>query len=393
LIDIDTVRAQTPACNELTHFNNAGCSLMPVGVKDKLFEYLQSEQTIGGYETAEVYKAELSEMYQSVAKLISADADEIAYCESNTRGWQQFFYSLDFSNGGNIITTRGDYGSNFVSYIHVAKKYGVEIRYIETDDLGDLNLQNLEDQIDENTKLISVSHIPTGSGLINPAQSIGTIAARENIPYLLDACQSVGHLNIDVKNIQCTALTATGRKYLRGARGTGFLFVKRSYYENAQPVYLEQQSVNLVDDSHFEIHDSARRFENFESHFGGRLALKYAADYAHSIGTANIEGRVKKLANVCRSSLSSIAHVTVQDTGSEKCGIVTFTSTRKEPAEIRKLLLEFNINTWISSGSGSLIDFQDRGLDSVVRASLHYFNTETEIQRMCGLLSDMQKSD
>ena len=201
MIDIDKVRLETPACAHLTHFNNAGCSLMPLPVREKMFDYLESEQYAGGYETAVNYKTELSGMYNSIARLINCDADEIAFCESNTRGWQQFFYSLNFSSGGNIITSRVDYGSNFVAYIHAGKKFGMEIRYIDTDENGDLDLDHLASLIDANTKLISISHIPTGSGLVNCAEDIGEIAWNAGVPFLLDACQSVGHLDIDVAKI------------------------------------------------------------------------------------------------------------------------------------------------------------------------------------------------
>ena len=390
MIDIDKVRLETPACAHLTHFNNAGCSLMPLPVREKMFDYLQSEQYAGGYETAVNHKADLAEMYQSIARLINCDSTEIAFCESNTRGWQQFFYSLDFSSRGNIITSRVDYGSNFVAYIHASKKFGMEIRYIDTDEQGDLDLDHLTKLIDAKTKLISISHIPTGNGLVNSAEDVGEIAWHAGVPFLLDASQSVGHLQVDVAKIRCTALTATGRKYLRGARGTGILYVSQDYCKTAVPAYLEQHSAELIDDSNYRLADGARRFENFESHFGGKIALKEAADYAVAQGVVNIENRIFNLSRYCRPRLQSVNGVTVCDTGSLQCGIVTFDVIGHSAAKIRGLLGQESINTWVSTGSGSLVEFQDRGLDAINRASLHYFNTETEIDGMCSVLQDLK---
>ena len=382
-IDIDLVRKQTPTCLELVHFNNAGCSLMPLPVQAKVFSYLEQEQKSGGYETELVHRDELAAMYDSIAKLINCNNEEIAYCESNTKGWQQFFYSLELAPGDNIITTRADYGSNIVAYIQAAKRHGVGIRYIDTDEQGDLQLHSLENMIDKSTRLISISHIPTGCGMVNPTAAVGRIAGQANVPYLLDACQSVGQLKIDVQEIGCTALTTTGRKYMRGPRGTGFCYIARSYYENIEPMILEQQGVKLIDDSSYELVDSARRFENFEGHFGGRIGIKAAADYAMSVGPAAIEERVMQISRICREKLSSIAGVTIHDTGRVQCGIVSFSVRGRHPRQTRQELNAKGINTWVSTGPGSLVDFQDRGLESVSRASLHYFNTEQEIDRLC----------
>jgi selenocysteine lyase/cysteine desulfurase len=391
-IDIELVRQQTPACLDLVHFNNAGCSLMPLQVQEKVFSYLKQEQEKGGYETALARRDELSAMYQSIAAMLNCNEDEVAYCESNTKGWQQFFYSLRLTAGDNIITTRVDYGSNMVAYIQAAKRTGVEIRYIGTDELGDLDLASLERNIDARTRLVSISHIPTGNGLVNPAQAVGRIANQANIPYLLDACQSAGQLQLDVGKIGCTALTATGRKYMRGPRGTGFCFIARAYFENAEPMILEQQGVRLIDESNYQLADSARRFENFEGHFGGKIGLKAAVDYAGSIGLQAIEKRVFAIARSCRRKLSSITGVTIHDSGRIQCGIVSFSVKGWRPEDTRQALNARGINTWVCTGPGSLVDYQSRGLESTSRASLHYFNTEQEIDTLCGEVEELVRS-
>lgn len=382
-LDIEKIRRQTPSCENMIHFNNAGCSLMPESVSNKVLEYLAQEQEFGGYEIAIRREHELEGFYTSAAKFIGCKPDEIVFCDGNTRAWQHFFYSLRLNSGDRIITSRVDYGSNMVAYIQMARAKNVKIDFVETDQQGDLNIENLKGLINEKTKLISLSHIPTGCGIVNDAQAVGAIAAQAGIPYLLDACQSAGHLHLDVEKIGCTALSITGRKYLRAPRGTGMLYVARSYFENAEPVFLEQQGVNLIDHNNYQLVDSARRFESFECNLSGKLGLAAAMDYADEIGMTGIEKRIYKLAKICRQQLTNIPKVTVYDRGAVQCGIVTFAIDGQHPSETRRLLNENKINIWVSAGPGSLVDFQDRGIKALARASLHYYNTENEIEKFC----------
>ncbi|WP_424946561.1 aminotransferase class V-fold PLP-dependent enzyme [Candidatus Spongiihabitans sp.] len=386
-LDIEQIRRHTPSCENMIHFNNAGCSLMPEPVSNKVLEYLAQEQQFGGYETGRRRKDELEGFYASAAKLIGCKPDEIAFCDGSTRGWQHFFHSLRLNSGDRIITTRVDYGSNMVAYIQMARTKGVKIDFIATDDKGDLDLESLKGLINEKTKLISISHIPTGCGMVNDAQAVGAVAAQAGIPYLLDACQSIGQLHLQAEKIGCTALSATGRKYLRGPRGTGVLYVARSYFETAEPLFLEQQGVNLIDHSHYELVDSARRFENFECHMAGKLGLAAAMDYADEIGMTPIQNRIYKLAKICRQQLINIPKVTVYDRGAVQCGIVTFAVNGQHPSETRSRLSEHKINIWVSAGPGSLVDFQNRGIDALARASLHYYNTEDEIEKFCDVIA------
>ena len=382
-IDVDLVRRQTPACENIIHLNNAGCSLMPQSVRQVLLDYLEQEQTIGGYETEKLNKQALEDFYPTAAMLINADPSEIAFCESATRGWQQFFYSIHFNSGDRIITSRMDYGSNVVAYIQVARERGAEVRFIDTDESGDLDLDHLNSLIDARTRLISISHIPTGCGIINDAEKIGEIAAQAGIPFLLDTCQSVGQVQVDVKRLRCTALATTARKYLRGPRGTGFMYVARDYLESASPAYLEQQGVNLINEREYRLLESARRFENFECHYAGKLALKHAMEYAMEIGLENIENRIIALADQCRRELTAIPGVVVHDRGVRQGGIVTFSVEGLTPDQIREKLWLAGINVWVSTGPGSLLDFQSRGIEAVARASVHYYNSESEIQTFC----------
>ncbi|PCJ47886.1 MAG: aminotransferase [Gammaproteobacteria bacterium] len=384
--DIKRAREETIACNDIIHFNNAGSSLMPTPVSKALHEYLNKEELIGGYETQDLYVESLNNIYSSAAKLLNCRLDEIAFVENATRAWDMAFYSFKFNPGDKILTTIAEYGSNVIAYLQQAKRFGVEVVFVPNDEFGQLDVSALSNMIDDKVKLISITHIPTGGGLVNPAKTIGEIANAASIPYILDACQSVGHLHIDVQEIGCDVLCITGRKYLRGPRGTGLLFVRKSLLDELQPPMLDQHAAELISPTEYIIRSDSKRFENWEQYCAGKYALGVAIDYALSWNLDEIQKRIYLLADNLRLKLSQVDGVHLTDEGVEKCGIITFTSDQLEPVAIKQALSAHQINVSISSGSGNLVSFEKRGIKEVVRASVHYFNTEQEIDRFVDVL-------
>jgi selenocysteine lyase/cysteine desulfurase len=303
------------------------------------------------------------------------------------------FYSFKFKPGDKILASMADYGSNVIAYLQQSKKMGVEVVYIPNDKHGQLDTQALFAAIDDRVKLISITHVPSGGGLVNPAAAIGKIAKQANIPYLLDSCQDVGQLHIDVEAIGCDMLCATGRKYLRGPRGTGFLYVRKILIEKLEPPFLDQHSAELTSPDEYIVRTDAKRFETWEQNYAGKAALGTAIDYALSWGLPAIQKRVSLLANTLRNKLSEIKGITVTDEGSEKCGIVTFMSSDMDAYEIKSKLLSNKINVSISDGAGSLISFHDRNLSAVIRPSVHYYNTDEEIDVFINILNKIIKTN
>jgi cysteine desulfurase / selenocysteine lyase len=387
--DIERARKDTLACNEIIHFNNAGASLMPIPVSDALHGYLRSEESIGGYETEALYSRSLDRIYSSASQLLNCSADEIAFVENATRAWQLAFYSLKFKSGDKILTTISEYGSNVIAYIQQAKRFGVEVIFVPNDINGQIDINALSHLIDDKVKLISITHIPTGGGLVNPAKEVGEIAKAAGIPFILDACQSVGQIPIDVEDIGCDILCITGRKYLRGPRGTGLLYIRKILLEELEPPVLDQHASELVSPTEYAIRKDARKFENWEQYCAGKLALGEAIDYSLSWGMEPIRQRVYNLADSFRRKLSNIDSIILTDEGVEKCGIVTFVCERLEPSEIKASMAKNKINVSTSRGSGSLVSFQSRGIREVVRASVHYFNTEDEIDYFIEVLNGL----
>lgn len=377
--DIDRARAETRACGDVVHFNNAGSSLMPAPVADYLRGFIDKEEMLGGYETADAEAEALDNFYGACGRLLNCGADEIAYAANATRAWDMAFYGMTFKAGDRILTTMSEYGSNVIAYNHQVQKTGAELVFVPDDEYGQIDIQALENLVDEKTRLISISLIPTGGGLVNPAAAVGKIANQAGVPYLLDACQAVGHIPLDVEAIGCDMLSGTGRKYLRGPRATGMLYIKQSMMEQIAPPFLDQHSADLITPTEYKLLADAKRYENWEQYFGGKAGLGVAIDYAMEFGLPEIQQRIYSLADSLRSKLAEIDSVTLTDLGKEKCGIVTFTATQKNCSEIKKGLAARQINVTVSDGSGSLVSFQPRGLTEVMRASVHYFNTEQEV--------------
>ncbi|WP_441289833.1 aminotransferase class V-fold PLP-dependent enzyme [Sorangium sp. KYC3313] len=386
-MDIAALRRDTPACASVLHFNNAGSSLPPAVVVDTVVEHLRREATLGGYEAEAEAGERLEAVYGAIARLIGAAPGEIALVENATRAWDMAFYSLRFGPGDRILTARTEYASNYIAFLQVARRTGAEIVPVPSDERGAVSLPALDRLLDERVKLIAVTHVPTNGGLVNPAEEIGRRARSAGVPFLLDACQSVGQLPIDVDAIGCDLLSATGRKYLRGPRGTGFLYVRRALLDRLEPPFLDLHAARWTAPDRYELRPDARRFENWESYVAGRLGLGAAAEYALRLGLPAIRDRVGALAERLRERLSELPGVAVRDLGERRCGIVTFTRAGEDATAIKARLGAQAIHVSVSTASGTLLDFEDRGIPDLVRASVHYYNDESEIDRFVAALA------
>jgi cysteine desulfurase / selenocysteine lyase len=384
--EIAHLRAETRGTRGVLHFNNAGSSLVPDCVHEAVVGHLQREREIGGYEAKDEAASAIESFYDEAAGLIGAAPDEIAFIENATRAWDMAFYSLPLGAGDVILTAAAEYSSNYLAYLQIARRKGVVIRIVPDDSDGQTDVEALRRMIDGRTRLISITHIPTHGGLVNPAVEIGRVAREHGIPYLLDACQSVGQLAVDVNEIGCDMLSATGRKFLRGPRGTGFLYVRRALADRMEPVFVDLHSADWTSDDGYTLAPGARRFENWECHYAGKLGLAVAMRYARAIGMQRIEARVLALARLLREQLQHVPGVTQTDTGRQRCGIITFVKDGIAATDVRNVLRRQSINVSVSSGERARFDLLRRGYGDVVRASVHYYNTEDEIIRFCDAL-------
>jgi len=347
------------------HLDHAGASLMPRCVLETQIEHLELEAAVGGYEAERLRSDQLDAVYDSVARLINCGRDEVAIVENATVGWMMAFYSIPFLPGDRILTAEAEYASNYLAYLQLTRDKGVVVETIPSTATGELCVESLQAMIDDSVKLISVTHVPTNGGLVNPVEAIGAVAKANDILYIVDACQSAGQMPLDVSAIQCDVLSATGRKWLRGPRGVGFLFVSKRILESLHPPMIDLFSAVWVDVDRYELRNDARRFENWESNYAAKLGLGNAIDYALDIGLDNIETEVTRLAEILRGKLSEIPGVSLHDLGKHKCG-----------------LRENRIMVSVSSPASTLIDASKRKLPTLVRSSVHYYNQEAEINAL-----------
>jgi selenocysteine lyase/cysteine desulfurase len=366
----------------VVHLNNAGAALPPTVVTEAMIDHLRLEAAMGGYEAAR-HKAEAVEnTYAAIGRLIGCHLEEVAVVENATRAWDQAFYGMRFSPGDTILTSRAEYASNVIAFLQVTARTGARIVVVDDDEHGQISVHDLARRIDSSVKLIALTHVPTQGGLVNPAAEVGKVARAAGVTYLLDACQSVGQLPIDVEEIGCDILSATGRKYLRGPRGTGFLYVRAGILEDLEPPFLDLHAASWTAPDRYVVRADARRFENWETNYAAKIGLGVAIDYALDWGIQAIQQRVSGLAEQLRSRLGSVPGVTVHDQGVRRCGIVTFTVDGAPATEVQQRLSEAGINTSVSLVEYAQLDQPARGLPDLVRASVHYYNTEDELDHL-----------
>lgn len=388
-MNIEQLRADTPAVAQLIHFNNAGAALMPTPVIETMTRHIQLEANLGGYEAAAQQSAEVENVYGAIGRLINAAPDEIAVIENATRAWDMAFYSLPLQPGDVVLTSTTEYAGNYIPYLQLKQRRGIEIRLIPNDEHGQISLAALETLLaDERIALISLPVIATNGGPVQPIEQIGALARAAGVLFLLDACQGVGQMPIDVQKIGCHMLAATSRKYLRGPRGVGFLYVERSLCQNLEPAFLDLHAASLQNAETFTIRADARRFENWECNVAAKLGLGAAVEYALSQGVEAMWQRIQQLADYLRQQLAEIPGITPRDLGAVKSGIVTFSHRNSSAAQVQQWLAgqEKRINVSTSTFRSTLLDMQQRDLLEVSRASLHAYNSEAEIDTMIAAL-------
>ena len=384
-------RADTPGLPGLVHLNNAGAGLMPAPVLSAIQSHLDLEATAGGYEAADLAAPAIADAYRAIGDLIGAPAANIAIVENATVAVAQALSAFDWQPGDVVITTEADYVSNQLMLLSLAARRGIEI--VRAPDLpeGGVDPAAVERLVRaRRPALLLVSWIPTNSGLIQDAAAVGAIARRHQVPYLLDACQAVGQLPIDVTRIGCDFLAATGRKFLRGPRGIGFLYVSDRILETGRyPLFIDLRGGTWTAADRFEPMPGARRFENWEYAYALVLGLGAAARYAIDAAAAGALDATAAIARYAQRRMAAVEGLRLLDRGHAPCAIITASVPRIAPAQLVAALRETGVNTSWFPRSAAVIDMDRKGIDAGWRVSPHYFNTEGDIDRLIDALTPL----
>lgn len=388
-LDIDRLRAETPGCNECVHFDNAGAGLMPAPVLQAVVDHLHREARGGGYQSADDAAGAVQEAYASVARLIGSAARNIAIVENATVAYFQALGALDLGAGDVIVTTRNDYISNQLAFLSLAARRGVEVRRAADLPSGGVDPQSVEELLrDPRVRLLAATWVPTNSGLIQPVEQLGELAERAGIPYLVDACQAAGQLPIDVTRLRCDYLSATARKFLRGPRGIGFLYVSdRALARGEAPLLIDMRGAEWVAADAYRLADDARRFENWEFAYSLVLGLGEAARYAVDVGVESGGARAHGLAAALRRACERLPGARVLDRGTHLGAIVTVAFDDIDAADIVRALRRRGINTSASRREYAVIDMAEKRAATAIRLSPHYYNTDQEIDAVVEALA------
>ncbi|MGW4209916.1 aminotransferase class V-fold PLP-dependent enzyme [Lentzea sp. NPDC004789] len=363
--------------NDLIFLDSAGSSIAPAPVVDEVVGHLRRETEIGGYRAAAERRDDLDAGYGVMAELFGCLPSEVAFTDSATRSWLTAFDAVELRKGDRILVTEVEYGGNAVPMLRRAEETGATIEVMPSDRYGQLDVEALD--LDERVKLISLVHVPTNGGLVNPVDEVTAKAREVGALVLLDACQSTGQL--DLRGYDYDMLVCTGRKWLRGPRGTGALVVRDEVRKRLRPRLMDHSAAEWAALDRYEPRADARVFELWEFSVADRLGLIAAARYALDRGLDVIEAEVADRAKRLRDGLRTIPGIIVRDLGERQSGIVTFTSEHVPALELKDRLWAENVAVTVSLRGSTMIDMTKRGLDEVVRASPHYFVTAEEIDQ------------
>lgn len=389
MLDLGRVRADTPGCAGRVFLDSAGSSLPPSPVLDEMIGHLRREAEIGGYRAAAERADDLADVKGSLAQLLGAQPADLALVESASRAWADFFYSVPLASGDRILITEVEYASNAIAAFQRARSSGASVEVVPSTPIGEIDLDALHRMLDERVRLVSLVHAPTNGGLINPVREVVNLAHGVGALVLLDACQSVGQVPVDVRELGVDALSATGRKWLRGPRGTGFLYLRPELARSMEPAALDLHGAQWAEETGYRLAPDASRFEFWECSVAGRLGLGAAIRYLLDLGIDEVASAVSARAEFARTELAALPGVTVRDLGGHRSGIVSFTVEGVDPNSAREVLADSDVTVTVSGRGSTWVDMTRRGLDGVLRASPHYFNTFEDLERLVAAVAEL----
>lgn len=376
----------------MIHFNNAGCGLLPQPVLQTMLDHLTLEAQTGGYEAAAARSEQVREFYTELGALIGAGPDNVAFSGSATHAYATALSAIPFERGDVILTTRNDFISHQIAFLSLRQRFGVEIVHAPDLPTGGVDVDAMAQLMKEHRpRLVAATHIPTNSGLVQPVAEIGRHCRELDLLYIVDACQSVGQYPIDVEEIGCDLLTGTCRKFLRGPRGSGFLFVSDRFLRAGyEPLFLDMRGADWSAAGEYRPSETAARFEEWEFPYATILGCAVAVRYARGVGLGVISQRTPYLAGRLRDELDALSGVRALDRGDQLGGLVTVAVEGWQAEEFKAAMDARGINSALSFRRFAQFDFGDKDVDWCLRLSPHYYNTEDEVAQVVAAVAELR---
>jgi cysteine desulfurase/selenocysteine lyase len=379
------VRADIPLLEDFIYLDAASTTPTPRPVVEAMCDYFyhyNANTGRGAYRLAVKATQEMERARENVAGFIKASPNEIIFTKNTTEAINLVARGIKFRKGDRIVVSNMEHHSNLIPWINL-KKIGVEVEIVNANQEGVIDPFDMEQVINKDTKLLAITHISNSIGSVQPVEELGKIAQETGTPYLIDAAQSAGHLELSVKDLRADFIAFPGHKGLLGPVGTGFLYCDPGIQEKMEPINLGGGTVEDVSVDGFQLTQCPNRFEGGTQNIAGYIGLGAAVNYVKRIGISKIEKHDRKLTQILYKQLKNLAGATVYGSPENIYGIVSFNMDGMDPHDLAKILDETK-NICVRSGQHcaipSLKHLGAQKTGGTVRASFHYYNTAEEIR-------------
>ncbi len=358
------------------YLNNASTSLMPISSIKAMTDFLVSYNEMGpdskkadNYVTERFFLAR-----KAISHLIKCKPEEVIFTQSTTDGVNMVASGLKLKQTSNIIIrdSNHEHPANHYPWIRLARKS--EVRSLRVNNVGYFDLEELKKMIDNNTGLVVLSHALFNTGAILPVEQIGKILAEKNIPYFIDAAQTVGCLeDVDVNKIRCNFMSFNGSKWLCGPMGTGIFFCKKESNEMLEPLQIGGESA-IFHEGKIAYKEMPAKFQAGFRNWAGISGLEASVVYLLRLGLENIRKKNLQLANLMREEISRIPGVILYgpEEPEKRTSIVSFSILNQDPKIVVERLEKQNM----------ILALREIFTQKVIRASMHFFNTESQILKV-----------
>ena len=364
-----------PVSNKI-YLNNASVSLMPSQSINAMNDFLISYNSLGpdSSDSASLIEEKLNNVRKIIAKIICCKPEEVILTQSTTDGINIVANGLSFDDSSNIII-RGmthEHHSNFYPWIKLKNK--ISVRNIPIDSNGFFKLDDLKLNVDNNTKLLAISHALYNTGSILPVEKIST-ALKKEIPFFIDSAQTIGCIGThDVSKLGCDFMSFNGSKWLCGPMGTGLFYCKKESSELLEPKTIGGESAIIENDNNLIFKDLPEKFQTGFRNYVGIVGLESSVKYLLNFGMENIRKKNQNLSNIFRDELMKIPNVVLYgpEDPDKRTSIISFNIKNFDSEKIVQKLEKQNI----------ILAVREIMEKKIIRVSPHFFNNESDMLKV-----------